>query len=245
MIIGFIGFGKVSKTLTEIIKSQNITFITSSQNRSDKTIENISNSNVCVLDSFKEVAIKSDILISANSPKNALNIAETYGEYVNGIYLDLNNISPDTTMEMRNHIDKLVDGAIIGKIDSKNPILYVSGENSEELLFLNEFIETRKISDKIGDVAILKLLRSTYTKTLSAVLIESIQIAKNYNLENEFFEILSLTEGEEFKNKAISRINNTMDNSKRKCEELTEIISYFNDEDLEMVKAALKEINKY
>ena len=36
-----------------------------------------------------------------------------------------------------------------------------------------------------------------------------------------------------------------MDNSKRKCEELTEIISYFNDEDLEMVKAALKEINKY
>ena len=123
--------------------------------------------------------------------------------------------------------------------------MYVSGENSEELLFLNEFIETRKISDKIGDVAILKLLRSTYTKTLSAVLIESIQIAKNYNLENEFFEILSLTEGEEFKNKAISRINNTMDNSKRKCEELTEIISYFNDEDLEMVKAALKEINKY
>ena len=182
MIIGFIGFGKVSKTLTEIIKSQNITFITSSQNRSDKTIENISNSNVCVLDSFKEVAIKSDILISANSPKNALNIAETYGEYVNGIYLDLNNISPDTTMEMRNHIDKLVDGAIIGKIDSKNPILYVSGENSEELLFLNEFIETRKISDKIGDVAILKLLRSTYTKTLSAVLIESIQIAKNYDI---------------------------------------------------------------
>lgn len=245
MIIGFIGFGKVSKTLTEIIKSQNITFITSSQNRSDKTIDNINNSNVCVLDSFKEVAIKSDILISANSPKNALNIAETYGGYVNGIYLDLNNISPDTTLELKNHVDKLVDGAIIGKIDSKNPILYVSGENSDELLFLDEFIETKKISDKIGDVAILKLLRSTYTKTLAAVLIESIQVAKNYNLENEFFEILSLTEGEEFKNKAISRINNTMDNSKRKCEELTEIISYFNDEDLEMVKAALKEINKY
>lgn len=245
MIIGFIGFGKVSKTLTEIIKSQDITFITSSQNRSDKTMDNINNSDVCVLDSFKDVAVKSDILISANSPKNALDIAKTYGKYVDGIYLDLNNISPDTTLEMKNYVDKLVDGAIIGKIDSENPILYVSGKNSDDLLFLDEFIETRKISDEIGDVAILKLLRSSYTKTLSALLIESFQLAKNNALENEFFDILSLTEGEKFKNKAISRINNTSDNSKRKSEELTEIINYFDGEDLEMVEAALKKLNKF
>lgn len=244
MIIGFIGFGKVSETLFNLIKSENITCITSLEGRSAKTIENIRNSNIEVSDSLKEVVIKSDVLIVATSPKSAISVAEKYGKYNNGIYLDLNNISPDTTFEIDMYVDNLVDGAIIGKIDSDNPILYVSGEKSDDLLFLNEFIKTKKISDNAGDAAILKMLRSTYTKSLSALLIESIDIAGKYGLEDEFFEALTLTEGENFKEKSLSRINNTLSNSKRKSEELDEIISYFNDSDLTMVKAAFKKLNR-
>ncbi|MBR4446802.1 NAD(P)-binding domain-containing protein [Methanobrevibacter sp.] len=244
MIIGFIGFGKVSQNLVKLISSDNIKFVTSAENRSEKTIEKINNSNIQTLDTFKDVAIQSDILISANSPKTALNVAKEYGRYAKGIYLDLNNISPDTTFEINGHVDNLVDGAIVGKIDSANPILYISGENANELLFLNDFIKTTKISDRIGDVSILKLLRSTYTKTLSALLIESQELAKDNNLEKEFFDILTLTEGEDFKEKSLSRISNTLNNSKRKSEELEEIINYFNENDLVMVKAALKKLNQ-
>ncbi|WP_407391358.1 NAD(P)-dependent oxidoreductase [Methanobrevibacter sp.] len=244
MIIGFIGFGKVSKNLLNLIKSDDITFITSAEGRSSKTIENIERADIEVLDTFKEVSIKSDILISANSPKNALEIAKRYGKFAKGIYLDLNNISPDTTLEINKHVENLVDGAIIGKIDSDNPILYLSGLKSDELLFLNEFIETIKISDNVGDVAILKLLRSTYTKSLSALLIESADLAKSYGLEDEFFDILSLTEGDDFKEKSLSRINNTLNSSKRKSEELEEIIDYFDNQELIMVKAALKKLNQ-
>ena len=244
MIIGFIGFGKVSENLLNLIKSDDITFITSAEGRSPKTIENIKKVDIEVLDTFKEVSIKSDILISANSPKNALEIAKMYGKFTKGIYLDLNNISPDTTLEINKHVENLVDGAIIGKIDSDNPILYLSGLKSDELLFLNEFIETKKISDNVGDVAILKLLRSTYTKSLSALLIESADLAKSYGLEDEFFDILSLTEGDDFKEKSLSRINNTLNSSKRKSEELEEIIDYFDNQELIMVKAALKKLNQ-
>ena len=244
MIIGFIGFGKVSQNLVRLIDSDSIEFITSAENRSEKTAEKITKSNVQILDTFMDVAIQSDILISANSPKEALNVAKEYGKYVKGIYMDLNNISPDTTFEISKHVDSLVDGAIIGKIDSDNPILYVSGENAHELLFLNDFIKTTKISDKIGDASVLKLLRSTYTKTLSALLIESQEIAKSKGLEEEFFDILELTEGDDFKEKSLSRINNTLSNSKRKSEELEEIISYFNDNDLVMVKAALEKLSR-
>lgn len=244
MIIGFIGFGKVSQNLIKLIKSDDITFISSFEGRSQKTVEIIKESQIDVADTFKDVAINSDILISANSPKSALEVAKDYGKYADGVYLDLNNISPDTTFEISKHVKNLVDGAIIGKIDSPNPILYLSGESSDKLLFLREFIDVRKISENVGDVAILKLLRSSYTKTLSAVLIESSQIAKEYNLEDEFFDILSLTEGDEFREKSISRINNTLDNSKRKSEELEEIISYFEDSDLTMVRAALKKISR-
>ncbi|MBQ6099093.1 MAG: NAD(P)-dependent oxidoreductase [Methanobrevibacter sp.] len=244
MIIGLIGFGKVSKNLFNLIKSDDIQFVTSFENRSSKTIEHIKKTDIEVFDSFKEVAVNSDILISATSPGSALDVAKNYGKYCDGIYLDLNNISPDTTFEIAGSVKNLVDGAIIGKIDSENPILYVAGKKSDDLQFLNEFITTKKISDNIGDAAILKLLRSSYTKTLSALLIESSEIARKNNLEDEFFEILALTEGDEFREKSISRINNTLDNSKRKSEELNQIIDYFDDEELIMVKAALKKLNR-
>ena len=244
MIIGLIGFGKVSKNLFKLIDSDEIKVVTSFENRSFKTIENIKKTNIEVLDSFKDVAINSDILISATSPGSALDVAKDYGKYANGIFLDLNNVSPSTTLEINGHVKNLVDGAIIGKIDSDNPILYLSGDKADDLLFLNEFIKTEKISDTVGDVAILKLLRSSYTKTLSAVLIESCQIAKGHGLEDEFFDVLALTEGDEFREKSISRIENTLNNSKRKSEELEEIIDYFDDSELIMVKAALKKLNR-
>ena len=144
-----------------------------------------------------------------------------------GIYLDLNNISPESTLEIDKYVDNLIDGAIIGKIDSDNPTLYVSGKNADKLLFLNDYLDVVVVSDKIGDVAILKLLRSTYTKTLSALLIESYQIAQNYNLEDEFFDVISVTEGGDFKNHSLSRIKNTLANSKRKSEELNELLKEF------------------
>ena len=192
MIIGFIGFGKVSQNLAKLIKSDDIALVTSQEDRSPKTIERIERSNVEVLDSFKEVAGKSDLLISANSPKNALSVAKEYGKCAKGIYLDLNNVSPDTTLEISEHVNRLVDGAIIGKIDSQNPVLYLSGEDANELAFLNDYIETKIISDRIGDASLLKLLRSTYTKTLSSLLIESSRLARKHGLEEEFF---ALTEG--------------------------------------------------
>ena len=244
MIIGLLGFGKVAQNLVELIKSDDVTFITSAESRSDKTVDNIRKSNVEVLASFNEVALAADILISANSPKSALSVAKDYGKYSKGIYLDLNNISPHTSLEIDGLVDNFVDGAIIGKIDSENPVLYLSGENAGKLLFLNDFIQTEIISDRIGDASILKMLRSSYTKTLSALLIESSELAGEYGLEEEFFNTLALTEGEEFKEKSYSRIKNTLSNSKRKSEELEEIIEFFKNDDLVMVRAALKKLSR-
>lgn len=244
MIIGLIGFGKVSRNLVELIQSDEITFITSTENRSPETIENIEKSKVEIIDDFKKVALKSDILISANTPKNALKVAEEYGRYADGIYLDLNNISPNTTNEISKHVENLVDGAIIGKIDSDKPLIYLSGEKSDELLFLSDYIETIKLSDRTGDASILKMLRSAYTKTVTAVLMESFDLASKHGLENEFLDTLTITEGEDFKEKSLSRINNTLKSRKRKSEELDELISYFDDDDLIMVKAALEKLNR-
>lgn len=245
MNIAFIGFGKVSYALTKIIQSPDINFLTSIENRSRKTIDLINKSNVQVYESFSEALTNADIIISAVTPSKAVEVAKTYSKYCNGIYLDLNNISPDTTGKINNLVDNFVDGAIIGKIDSSSPILFVSGKNAGELLFLNDFLNVKIISDEIGGASKLKLLRSTYTKSLSVLLIETYNLAKDLGLEDEFFDTLSLTEGDDFKDKSLSRINNTLKSSKRKSEELEEILNYFNNNDLEMVRAALDKLKRF
>lgn len=245
MNIAFIGFGKVSHTLSELIRSPNINFFTSDENRSGETIDLINKSNVQVFDSFKEALEKADVVISAVTPAKAVEVADKYAKYCSGIYLDLNNVSPDAIDKINNSADNLVDGAIIGKIDSFLPTLFLSGKKAGELLFLNNFLNVNIVSDKIGDASKLKLLRSTYTKSLSVLLIETYDLAKNLDLEDEFFNTLSITEGDDFKDSSLSRINNTLKSSKRKAEELEEILDYFKDDDLEMVKTALDKLKQF
>ena len=245
MNIAFIGFGKVAYTLSRLIKSPDINFLTSTEKRSKDTIDLINKSNIEVYDSFREALENAEIIISAVTPSKAVKVADMYGPYCNGIYLDLNNISPDTSEKISNVVDNFVDGAIIGKIDSKNPTLFLSGENAHKLLFLNDFLNVNIISDNIGDASKLKLLRSTYTKSLSVLLIETHDLAKKLDLEDEFFDTLSITDGDDFKDKSLSRINNTLKSSKRKAEELEEILNYFNSDELDMVNAALNKLKQF
>lgn len=245
MNIAFIGFGKVAYTLSRLIKSPDINFLTSTEKRSNDTIDLINKSNIEVYDSFREALENAEIIISAVTPSKAVKVADMYEPYCNGIYLDLNNISPDTSEKISNVVDNFVDGAIIGKIDSKNPTLFLSGENAHKLLFLNDFLNVNIISDNIGDASKLKLLRSTYTKSLSVLLIETYDLAKKLDLEDEFFDTLSITDGDDFKDKSLSRINNTLKSSKTKAEELEEILNYFNSDELDMVNAALNKLKQF
>ena len=245
MNIAFIGFGKVAYTLSKLINSPDIIFSTSTENRSKDTIDLINKADIRIFDYFTDALKNADVIISAVTPSEAVEVADKYNAYCNGIYLDLNNISPYTTDEINSIVDNFVDGAIIGKIDSKNPTLYLAGENAHKLLFLNDFLNVNVVSDEIGDASKLKLLRSTYTKSLSVLLIETYDLARKLDLEDEFFYTLSITEGKDFKDKSLSRINNTLKSSKRKAEELEEILDYFNDDELGMVKAALDKLKQF
>ena len=123
--------------------------------------------------------------------------------------------------------------------------MFLSGRNADKLIFLKDFLNVKIISDNVGDASKLKLLRSTYTKSLSVLLIESYSLAQKLNLKDEFFDTLAVTEGDEFRDKSLSRINNTLKSSKRKAEELEEILDYFNDDDLKMVETALDKLRQF
>lgn len=259
MIVGFIGFGEVSSTLSDILSKNGIKTVTVVKGRSRKTQELAVKSNVQILDSYETLFDGSDIIISANSPSNAYNIAEKYADLIeNNIYIDLNNISPHTTIKIADLFEKnnppikneqksrfdifsketeedlrnpFVDGAIIGSVSNKNPIILFSGAKADELSILNNYGLKVIIVSKIpGDVSTLKTLRSLYTKGVSAILMESVEVAKELNLENQFFEILNMTEENDFQEKAISRIENSYKHSTRKKEEMDEILEFLESE---------------
>ena len=113
MDIGFIGFGKVSQTLTKQLKKQHKIY-TSIEGRSEKTIQQAQKSQINILKTNQELQNTCELLINATSPKNALKTAKTYKNY-KGLYLDLNNINPKTTQTIGTIFNKnFINGAIIG-----------------------------------------------------------------------------------------------------------------------------------
>ena len=80
MIVGFIGFGQVASTLSNILSAKGIQTVTVVKDRSQKTNKLAVNSDVQIIDSYKALLEGSDIVISANSPANALNLAEKYSD---------------------------------------------------------------------------------------------------------------------------------------------------------------------
>ena len=245
MKLGFIGFGEVSFTLSKILLSYGFDVLTSTEGRSKKTKELVKSLDLTVLDSFEEVARESDILISANSPQSALAIALKYGSLTDGIFLDFNNISPNTAKQIENYItdEHFIDSAIMGRVSSEELHLYFSGRKAEEFVAnMRDFIRNNEsdsdvrvnikvVSDEIGDVSKLKILRSSYTKGVSALLVETFETAEKLGLSEELWETLSLTENRDFISSSKSRISSSRRKSKRKFEELNEVLEFLDDVD--------------
>ena len=245
MKFGFIGFGEVSFTLSKILLSYGFEVLTSTEGRSKKTKELVKSLDLTVLDSFEEVARESDILISANSPQSALAVALKYGSLTDGIFLDFNNISPNTAKQIENYItdEHFIDSAIMGRVSSEELHLYFSGRKAEEFVAnMRDFIRNNEsdsdvrvnikvVSDEIGDVSKLKILRSSYTKGVSALLVETFETAEKLGLSEELWEILALTENRDFISSSKSRISSSKRKSKRKYEELMEVLEFLDDVD--------------
>ena len=70
------------------------------------------------------------------------------------------------------------------------------------------------------------MIRSIYSKSLTAVTYEAFKISESLNMEDEFFEVLSITEGKDFEIQARSRIKSLKNSHERKYEEMIEILKF-------------------
>ena len=244
MKIGFLGFGEVASTLAAGLLSNGADVFTCVEGRSLKTKELAKETELNLCKSNQELAEYSDILISAVTPYQAVKAAKEVGKYVKGVYIDINNISPSTAEEALSYIEngKAADASIIGSV-RKNGLdvhIIVSGPYAKQFMELNQYgMNINVIGSEIGQSSAIKLLRSSFTKGISALLFETLYSAYKMGIDEEVLKYIAETEGEGFKESAVSRIISSAVHSRRRAEEMEEVIKLISkSSDAKMSKAA-------
>lgn len=235
MKVGFLGFGEVASAFSGWLKEAGVEVYTSIENRSSKTQVLAEDYGVNICKDNKTLATISDILISAVTPAEALNVAREVGKYVNGVYIDVNNISPQTVKEALGYIEngKTVDAAIIGGIQKEGIKVQIiaSGTYAKQFSNLNQYgLNIKVISPHLGKAKALKMLRSSYTKGVSALLLESLYSAHKMGLDEEFLNCLESTECPGFRESALSRVKNSAYHAERKSQEMEEVIKFMKEQ---------------
>ncbi len=234
MQVGFLGFGEVAATFSSGLKLNGVDVYTCLNGRSSGTVKNAVDSGVKLCSSYKELAENSDILFSSVVPSMAVEVAEKVGKYSKGLFVDVNNISPKTVKDALDKINngKVVDAAIIGSV-SRNGLkvkIIASGPSAKEFLSLNDYgMNISVVGKKIGDASTIKILRSVYTKGVSALLFETLYPAYKLGIDKEVLQCISETEGEDFMESANSRMVSAVFHAKRRSEEMEEIVELLSD----------------
>ena len=229
MKIGFLGFGEVASTLATGLLNNGAEVFTCVEGRSLKTKELAKETEMNLCKSNLELAGSSDILISVVTPFQAVKVAKEVGKYVKGVYIDINNISPSTAEEALSYIEngKTADASIIGSVrkNGLNVNILVSGPYAKQFAELNQYgMNINVIGSEIGQASAIKLFRSSFTKGISALLFETLYSAYKMGIDMEVLKYIAETEGEGFRESAVSRIISSAVHSKRRAEEMEEVI---------------------
>ncbi len=232
MKVGFLGFGEVASALSKGLMDNGVEVYTCVHGRSEGTKKLAEKIGVKLYSSNHELAENMDILISTVVPSSAVEVAVEVGN-LNGVYVDLNNVSPKTVKLLLGSIEtgKTVDAAIIGSVrNGLNVKILASGP------FVDEFTELNNYGMNIVDVGIengmasgIKLLRSAYTKGVSALLFQSIYAAYKIGIDKEVLDYIGETEGTEFEKSAISRIISSAVHADRRADEMDEVVEMLSE----------------
>jgi len=207
MKVGFLGFGEVASTLSAGLLKNGVEVSTCIEDRSPRTQKLAQETGLNLYGSNRGLAENSDILISAVTPAAAIRTAREVGKYVDGVYVDINNISPVTAKKALSFIKngKTADASIIGSVrKGLNVQIIASGSFAHEFARLNDYgMNITVIGSEVGQASAVKMLRSSFTKGISALLFETLYPAYKMGIDKEVLEYISNTEYEGFKDSEI------------------------------------------
>ena len=239
--LGFVGFGEAAFGITMGLKSEGFEHITAydrayQQPPQSKIItERAKTANIELLPSVEKVLEVSNMVISATSASEAVNVANAAAPFLSksDIFVDVNAACPDTMKEVFDILRKtdciFVDVAMMADVKSnrhKVP-MFVSGPGAErfEKLMSPFNMNIKIVGEAPGQASAIKMVRSVYTKGIEALLIEAFTAAQEYKIVDLTMENLAESmDGTAFEKRANVLLGKTAIHSARRIHEMEDVI---------------------
>ena len=159
-----------------------------SDGRSAATVERATSVGLHDAGSLAALAERSDVIISVCPPDQATAVADDVAALgFDGIYVDANAVSPDTSRSIAQRFERFVDGGIVGPPAHRpgTTRLYLSGDASADVaeLWAGSALDARAIDGGPGAASALKMAYATWTKVSGALLIDVRALARAEGVE--------------------------------------------------------------
>lgn len=140
--------------------------------------------------SLDQLVDECDVIVAVCPPAAASTVADAVVEAkFNGIYVDVNAISPATAIEIAQRFERFVDGGIIGPppVEPGSTRLYLSGRDSRSVaeMWQGSLLEPVVMDGPIGAASALKMAYAGYTKGSAALLIAMAAYATTVGIADE------------------------------------------------------------
>lgn len=206
--VGMVGYGEVGKIFAaglrpkmESVSAWDLRFDAPADRDAERG--HAVRAGIAACDSMQAVCAGADLLISAVTASNTLDVARAAAAHLRPgtVFLDLNSASPETKRQAGALVDAA--GAIYveaGVMTSVPPYgirvpMLLGGARAAELAerLASWGMQARAVSDRLGVASAIKMCRSVMIKGLEALVIESYATARAYGVEDQVIPTLEET----------------------------------------------------
>jgi 3-hydroxyisobutyrate dehydrogenase-like beta-hydroxyacid dehydrogenase len=173
------------------LRSRDETVLWASAGRSAASAQRALRAGLEDAGTIDETARRSDIIVSVCPPHAAAEVAAPFAGFA-GVYVDANAISPESTRAIARHLDRYVDGGIIGPPPRRpgTTRLYLSGAEAASVAerFAGTIVEARVVSSEVGAASAVKMAYAAWTKGSAALLLAARALARVEDVEQTLLE---------------------------------------------------------
>lgn len=209
MKLGFIGFGEAAYEMASGLNDEGLNHfyaydaLLNNPASAARIKTRASEVNVELLNNANEVLENCSIVIAAVPANKTLEVAQTLNNSFkeNLVYVDVSAATPEVKKQVAKVVEEggslFVDAAMLGPLPVYKHKVPISASGKGTDLFVQNLAEfgmqITKLSDNPGDASALKLVRSIYMKGVVGLMVEFLEAAMKYEVEDAAIDSINET----------------------------------------------------
>lgn len=208
--VGLLSPGEMGHVVAKVLIDQGMPVVSCLENRSELTQSLAKQVGIHRVESYNQLVIESDIILSILVPAEAKKVAEKVVLATNTtdnqlIYVDCNAIAPNTTKSINQIIteagNQFIDAGIIGPPprEKTSTRFYASGKEASKFEVLKNYgLDIRIVGPEIGQASGLKMCYAALTKGTAALSTELLVAASKMGLIKSLIEEFKLSQAQSY-----------------------------------------------